>query len=486
MDTDSTRWLKLISGSDIWGREDQLTDALCEKSGYAFAGMLAQRLETTPDRLTIAVGEDGQPSSRRIKTGLIRGIVAADSDVLDGGVCAAPALFMTVGREIGGRSADGAMMVTVDSGRPAIRFLTTRGGLTEADLTELLRQAADTEVPERLVTRLNPMDAYRDALRRRAAELLEDDALKPLLGLYAAVATDTNGGAFFAHLLEGMGADVERVDGSSALGNAVVGFGTDMGFAFDPDSSRACVFDPRGNDLTGDRLIALMSAMLLEKQPGATIVTDSVTSTGLSTFIAEWGGVHYRFKRGYRNVIDEAIRLNDEGIDCPLAIETTGHAALRENSFLDDGIYLALRIACAALDCKREDKVLFDLTDDLQEPVETCRMTLAIPESGDPDTVCQEAVELILSYTLENALWQPAPDNREGVRITFNLDGGVNNAWLQLRKSMHAPTLPLYIGSNVPGGARRILEELSIVLKDTGLLDAGQVREALERLSGQS
>ena len=49
------------------------------------------------------------------------------------------------------------------------------------------------------------------------------------------------------------------------------------------------------------------------------------------------GGKHHRFKRGYKNVINEAIRLNQEGINCPLAIETSGHAALRENYFLDDG-----------------------------------------------------------------------------------------------------------------------------------------------------
>lgn len=71
------------------------------------------------------------------------------------------------------------------------------------------------------------------------------------------------------------------------------------------------------------------------KHPGTTIVTDSVTSDGLTTFIEQKlgmrktqsgillffsiecignykflvGGKHHRFKRGYKNVIDEAIRL---------------------------------------------------------------------------------------------------------------------------------------------------------------------------------
>jgi phosphomannomutase len=74
-------------------------------------------------------------------------------------------------------------------------------------------------------------------------------------------------------------------------------------------------------------------------------VTDSVTSDGLKEFIEnELGCVHYRYRRGYKNVINKAIELTNEGMDCPLAIETSGHAALKENYFLDDGAYLVTKI----------------------------------------------------------------------------------------------------------------------------------------------
>lgn len=33
-----------------------------------------------------------------------------------------------------------------------------------------------------------------------------------------------------------------------------------------------------------------------------------------------------------------------QGIDCQLAIETSGHAAFEENQMLDDGAYLALKV----------------------------------------------------------------------------------------------------------------------------------------------
>lgn len=481
MDTDSTRWLKLRSGSDIRSRAEALTDEICERVGYAFACMLAERLKTTTDQLIIAVGRDARPSGPRIKAALIRGITAADCDVIDGGACALPALFSQMARPTTERAAHGAVMVTggdVPETLNGFKFLTAQGGLTEADVALMLRMASTCEVPERLVTKSDLMGGYREFLLREAARLLKDDALKPLLGLYLAVDDASIGGAFFASLMEDLGADVERVP-DDQMETEVPKLGTDMGLSFDEDSDRAWVYDPRGRCMDGNRLIALVAAMLLEKQPGLTFVTDSVTSTGLSAFIAEWGGVHYRFKRGYRNVISEAIRLNAETIDCPLAIETSGHAAFRDNAFLDDGLYLALRVVCEALDCKREGKTVFDPLSDLSEPVEALTLRLNILDDEDPAASSQEAVEIILSHTLENPEWQMAPDSREGVRITFNLDGGVNNAWFQLRMSVHDPIMVLAAESDIPGGVKRVLRELYSLIRDTELLDLEPLKSAI-------
>ncbi len=60
------------------------------------------------------------------------------------------------------------------------------------------------------------------------------------------------------------------------------------------------------------------------------------------------GGVHHRFQRGYRNVINEAIRLNTTGAESWLALETSGHGALKENYFLDDGAYQIAKAEAAA------------------------------------------------------------------------------------------------------------------------------------------
>lgn len=58
--------------------------------------------------------------------------------------------------------------------------------------------------------------------------------------------------------------------------------------------------------------------------------------------------VHCRYKRGYKNIINKGIELNKDGADCELMMETSGHGALRENRFLDDGAYMSVKLIIEA------------------------------------------------------------------------------------------------------------------------------------------
>lgn len=497
--SDPSGWIRLKSGSDIRGNESQLTDAFAEHLGYAFALWLAEKTGKTTDQLKIAVGRDSRNSGPRLKSALIRGITAADCDVFDCGLCITPAMFMTT---VDTRTqADGAVMLTA-SHQPAekngFKFITRAGGLSEEEMENVIRLAQQVEIPVRLVTPVDFLDWYVESLKAVVRERLEDDAPKPLLGLHVVVDAGNGAGGFYADFLEDLGAWVEgsqflEPNGNFPnhapnpedaqvlfqLGETVKSVEADLGVIFDADCDRAAIVLGDGRPIHKNRLIALVAAMLLNRQPGLTFVTDSVTSTGLSRFISEWGSTHYRFRRGYKNVINEAIRLNEEGIDCPLAIETSGHAAFRENHFLDDGMYLVTRLICEAMDLKREGKTLYSLIEGLQEPVESLELRLDILPD-DYREAAQEIIEAILSNTLNNPRWRLAPDNREGVRILFDLDGEVSSAFFQLRLSVHDPVMALNLESDVPGGVKFMLEELYALIQDTDALDLDPIRRALQ------
>ena len=64
-----------------------------------------------------------------------------------------------------------------------------------------------------------------------------------------------------------------------AVSQAVVESQADLGIIFDADVDRAGAVDHTGKAVNRNRLIALLSSIMLREHPGATIVTDSVTST---------------------------------------------------------------------------------------------------------------------------------------------------------------------------------------------------------------
>ncbi len=205
-------------------------------------------------------------------------------------------------------------------------------------------------------------------------ELSVDKVLKPL-------GADTTGSQF----LEPDGTfpnhipNPENKEAMNSICQAVVKNKADFGIIFDTDVDRVAAVDHEGNELNRNRMIALISAIVLQEHPGSTIVTDSITSDGLTQFIEQHlKGKHHRFKRGYKNVINESIRLNNSGEESWLAIETSGHGAMKENYFLDDGAYLATKLLIELAKTKLQGKLLTDLISGLQEPVESEEFRLKI------------------------------------------------------------------------------------------------------------
>ena len=477
----------LKSGTDVRGRamgdKITLTPEAASRIAAAFAHWLHKK---GADQPRIALGRDSRLTGQMLMEAAADGchLAGAQAECYD--MCTTPAMYMSLITE--GFACDGAIMITAShhpSDRNGMKFFTKAGGIDSKELDEILT-IAESDLPLNSgaapILKREFLPVYCEQLKDRVRRGLDTDVQKPLLGLHVVVDAGNGAGGFYAGMLEELGAWVEgsqflepdgrfpnhvpnpeNAEAMASVSAAVVKVGADLGVIFDADCDRAAIVDHRGREINRNRLIALISAILLDQKPGCTIVTDSVTSSGLKRFIQEWGGEHYRYKRGYRNVIDEAIRLNEAGIDCPLAIETSGHAALRENHFLDDGMYLATVLICEAMRLKQEGRELSSLIADLKEPMESAEIRLTI-DAEDFRAAGRASIEKVMDHAAFAPGWHIAPDNREGVRISFDLDGEMDNGWFLLRLSVHDPVLPLNLESDVKGGVKHMASALLQVL----------------------
>ena len=478
----------LKSGTDIRGVASEgggapvnLTDEVVERIAGGFLIWCEKHLEKPAAGLKIAVGHDSRISADRISAALCRAFTPCGVQVLDCGLASTPSMFMAT-LEL---PCDCAVQITASHHpffRNGLKFFTPAGGLDSPDISEILAYAEAGEAPSPAaggsVTPTDYMTRYAANLR----EMIKDgvaapDRDHPLQGFKIVVDAGNGAGGFYAtEVLEPLGADIagsqflepdgrfpnhipnpENEEAMQSVCAATVRAGADLGVIFDTDVDRGGAVDSRGEEINRNRLVAIASAIALENNPGGTVVTDSITSDGLKTYIEQTlGGRHHRFKRGYKNVINEALRLNQEGVNCPLAIETSGHAAMRENHFLDDGAYLVTKILIKMASLRKEGKDLTSLLAPLREPVEAAEIRLPITEENF--RACGEALITALEAYAQEQNWAIAPDNREGIRVSF--PKGEGEGWFLLRLSVHDPILPINLESDCAGGVAVIGKKL--------------------------
>lgn len=492
---------KLQNGSDVRGvalpgvpgEAVTLAPEAARAIAGAFIRWLSRRAGKPAGELTVGVGRDSRLSGPDLAAATRDGILTEGARCGDCGMASTPAMFMST--VLPGFGWDGAVMITASHlpwNRNGMKFFTPQGGLEKEDIRELLALAAemprDGSAPGDAGRRLfsaDLMGAYAAHLRRIIVDGIGAGE-RPLEGFRIAVDAGNGAGGFFPRLvLEPLGADVSasvylEPDGHfpnhipnpedkaamASIRKATLEGNCDLGIIFDTDVDRAGAVDRDGRDLCRNRLIGLMGAIVAQEAPGSTVVTDSVTSDELAAFLTgKLGLVHRRFKRGYKNVINEGIRLNREGTPCLLAIETSGHGAMRENYFLDDGAYLAVKIIIQAARLRQKGETLGDLLRELREPLEAAEHRLPIG-AEDFKAYGARVLGALAPYAAAREGWQVAPDNHEGLRVSVPALSG----WFLLRMSLHDPLMPLNIESNRPGGAAAILEELRPFLEQWDLL----------------
>lgn len=495
------KYMKLQNGSDvrgvalegIEGEKVNLTPEIAKYIAAAFVEYLSEKEEKEKNQLTISVGHDSRLSADMLKAGVLHGLQMLGCQAMDCGLASTPSMFMsTVLPEL---CYDGAIMITASHlpfNRNGLKFFSKEGGLESKEIKVILQKAMNLEMGDvagtakfvveserKEIEKLDLLAHYSANLRKIICQEVDGkEEEKPLTGMHFVVDASNGAGGFFAtRVLEPLGADIsgsiflepdgtfpnhvpnpENAKAMECIKNATLEHHADLGIIFDTDVDRAATVFSSGKEINKNALIALMAAIVAQKNPVNTIVTDSVTSDQLHDFLEQKLGLtHHRFKRGYRNVINESVRLNKEGIESGLAIETSGHGALKENYFLDDGAYMSVKILCEVVRCKRAGKNIEDLLAGLEEPAECkeFRMKICLDEFKEYGV---NVLDEFKEFAKQDERFHIVEPNYEGVRISF--DDEEVQGWMLIRMSLHDPIMPMNIETNEVGGIEKVLERI--------------------------
>ncbi|KAJ0675586.1 putative phosphotransferase (phosphomutase) [Helianthus annuus] len=533
---------RLQNGSDVRGvavegepgRKVNLTppavEAIAESFGEWVRDGLVKEKGRPSEDVRVSLGRDPRISGGSLSVAIFSGLGRAGCITYDMGLATTPACFMSTVLPL--FSYDASIMMTASHlpyTRNGLKFFTKKGGLTSSEVEEICNKAA-LKYANRLTkvstllkttpTRVDFMSVYakhlRDIIKERVNHPHHYDT--PLEGFQIIVNAGNGSGGFFTfNVLDKLGADTfgslnltpdgmfpnhipnpEDKVAMSVTRTAVLETSADLGIVFDTDVDRSGVVDKDGNPINGDKLIALMAAIVLKEHPGSTIVTDARTSLALTRFITDRGGHHCLYRVGYRNVIDKGVQLNEDGVDAHLMMETSGHGALKENYFLDDGAYMVVKIIIEMVRMKLEgsNEGIGSLIKDLEEPLESVVLRMDI--LSEPKHAKAQAVEIIetfKTYVQEGRLagWEldacgdcwvsdgclvdsndtPAPVDAQMYRAKVSNNENGQYGWLHIRQSIHNPNIAVNMQSSVLGGCLSMAQ----VFLDKFLIPSGMDKD---------
>ncbi|EMF0122637.1 phosphomannomutase/phosphoglucomutase [Enterococcus hirae] len=485
----------LQNGSDIRGiamttetHSANLTPAEIQKISCGLVNWLKRDhpRKYQEGKLTVGVGRDSRISGPTLEKALIDGLIEQGINVLDFELATTPAMFMAT--QFSQFHCDASVMLTA-SHLPfyfnGMKFFTANGGAEKEDIAFILSETTPNKTNHKgTVQKADLLTPYADDLVQKIKNGIRKKGMydtKPLAGWRIIVDAGNGSGGFFAEkVLQRLGADTtgsqfldpdghfpnhipnpDNAEAMASIKQAVLENQADLGVIFDTDVDRSAVVSASGQVINRNNLIALLSTIVLKEYPGATIVTNSPTSNHLETFIEEKGGRQDRYISGYRNVINRAIACNKEGIYVPLAIETSGHAAFKENYFLDDGAYVIAKILMLLPELKQTEQTLEEIIHDLKQPQEVQEIRLRL-SGEDPKKQGATIIQGLANELNEEGLVFH-PENEEGIR--YDLKEPYGNGWFLLRASLHEPLLVLQIENDEVGKNQHVLQLLAEHLK---------------------
>jgi phosphoglucosamine mutase len=140
------------------------------------------------------------------------------------------------------------------------------------------------------------------------------------------------------------------------VSTAVKKSGADIGIALDGDADRVIVVDEGGNEVNGDKIMAICAREKMEARAlkDGVLVATVMSNMGLEVFMKEIGGSLVRTQVGDRYVVEKMVKGGYN-----LGGERSGHLIFLDYNTTGDGILSALKVLSVMV---RKQKRLSELS----------------------------------------------------------------------------------------------------------------------------
>jgi phosphomannomutase len=341
---------KIFKAYDVRGVvPDELDEAVAEGVGAAFVKLTGAK--------QIVTLHDMRPSSEPLVNALARGAAGQGADVISGGLGSTDMVYYAAGF----LDIPGAMITASHNPARYNGIKLCRAGAKpvgiETGLAEI-KQDVISGLPaggtQGTITSKDLLPGYAAYLRK----LVDISGIRRL----KVVADAGNGmaGHTVPTVFEGLPIDLVplyfELDGTFPnheanpidpanlrdLQAAVKEHKADIGLAFDGDADRCFVVDERGEIVSPSVLTALIASRELQREPGATVIHNLITSAAVPEIITENGGTPVRTRVGHSFIKAKMAETN-----AIFGGEHSGHFYFRDFWFADSGMLAALHTLAA-------------------------------------------------------------------------------------------------------------------------------------------
>lgn len=389
----------------------ELTPELVYKVAKAGAYVLSKHANHAP---TILIGMDTRISGTLIESAMTAGFLSYGANVKLLGVIPTPGVAYLTKK----LKADASVVISASHNTydfNGVKFFSNKGMKIPDELEEEIEEIMDSDKLSELTAvkdkigvsevRTDLLDEYLYFFRKNFEEDFENVDKSNFV-----VAIDTANGAtsliaekvFTAlgikhYILNNTpnGTNINEHCGSTHLDvikKYVVENHCNLGIAYDGDGDRCLAVDENGNEIDGDKILAIMSKYMMEKETlnKNTVVATVMSNLGLKKYSEENGVNLIQTKVGDRYVLEEMLK---NGYN--LGGEQSGHVIFLDYNPTGDGILTSLMLIKVMLEKQMKASELCEIINIYPQVLINAEVSNDKKYDYDKDAEIKEKIEVL-------------------------------------------------------------------------------------------